>query len=448
MSSAFSFPFCISSDRNRRAQATHLLITKIFEQTLQSDAGIYMHMTSVFCTKASCHIDEEWGQSVVDLVNSRLGLSINYVPPSSPRSLREGKYSETPKPLRNKQSQERASHYRYVTILPVDTDDTDASRQQRFLEANRAYAWPEYPSMENKSRRHHNEFKRRSGLRSYSSASPVYSSRAYPDEHSFRLPDFVKRVFAPPNCLTPATSSMDDSVSPCSSRPHSDITGSNRQLLTKAVFGNLSPDRFPLRVSPRSTTTPKMRIRKSKSSNVRDQASIPRSNAKPWQDTFEHKQRLNWSVSIDGQSTPLRLSRESQALRPDFSSSMQVRPGKSHLGSTDSTAHQSRSVLSQSRYSTVPAPDFRASNSCFQSLGDLLDDPHSASTLRQLQMEADVEKFLNSAPKPRPLTASEINQICEQAENIDTLPEILTSLLASTSFRPLMTSSSSDVQKD
>lgn len=197
--------------------------------------------------------------------------------------------------------------------------------------------------------------------------------------YSLRLPDICKRVFAPPNCLTPEAPSPERKH--YKDRAPQYIDPRQRAILSRAIFGpdvardNRRVEQYPGTFVSTSILSP------------------PRRPDVPW------------------------LSRDTLG-RPSKTPTGHPRVWS---GLFDWTSRSARTA--DSEYSvnvTAPLPKLAAT---------------TASIDRAAQMESDIQAFLDSVPPSIPLTAEEITSLCERGGGIISRSTSVTSPEASQASR-------------
>lgn len=381
--------------------------------------------------EASSTVDREWGHSVVNLVNHKLDIHIDYVPPPSPERVPSKQHRATKR--KSKQSATRANDLHPSFSLPsADAPDLFRARHQDPRIQTHRSLFPKSPEQMAYGS---------SDDRGENAASPAtFYSRTYSSTNSLRLPEFLKRVFAPPNCCTPTVSSPERSL--VSYRDHMTPRDNRRQreILNEAVFGPLSPDHSPGFLSRKSTSPPIIESKRSRRPTRRS------ASTEPFILMLESKNPLeirHWQLQPGARQPASDRSLESSA--EDLSETLYSKAEDAQSVSCPMRSQSHDLRMSCSCYSAVPILDVRGSELDFIETGGPSSESDSTSGAREAQMEADIRRFLESAPDPCPLTASQISQLCEQAESVEDVSKMMSDLMvvAKSPQKPKTTSSSS-----
>ena len=280
-----------------------------------------------------------WGSDVISTVNSSLDMDMEYTPPKDADS------NHLQSTSRQDGSRGRTADREHCTPLP---------RTQCHEHLHRRTA---------------------EQLRTPQKDTDPFYKHHEPSAYALRLPDFIKRVFAPPNCLTPEAS------------PRKDLNHHllfdrmrHKAVLDQAVFGT-RPKRDHVRIKSQDLRLPRL--------------------LSPEHTRFD----IPW-LSTDTEGHALRTPRTQT--RP-WSGMMKWSSNSKILSTQGVPSIEPDLERSKSMYSTIPytSESFQAKNAT--SLDSLQ---------RALQMEQDVQAFLDSAQPPNPLTAREITLICEQGGGI------------------------------
>lgn len=328
-----------------------------------------------------------WGSDVISEVNSRLDLNLEYeaypYPGDASHSSREGTPSgragsgsaicnSLPALASSYVRQERSyrpgareQHVSAQKAVDSDASDTPHIRRGNFRPGT-------YP----------------------------YTHRNY-SSYSLRMPDFVKRIFAPPNCLTPKEFEYDNAPTyGIDSQQYSFVLSKRqRDVLDAAVFSQTSMQNQIVRqVDTRwpvdRTCEDRERIPWQSLDLKEDVARIPARTAEQWSSLADWRAQTNEHVVRQTASSHDRT--QSVDIEDEMSAS---------------TVSCSELRDSQSVYSPVPSLEEPFMETQHRSL-DIIDKRMSR---RGQSMENDIKAFLASTPLTKPLTALEITQICEMS---------------------------------
>lgn len=402
-------------------------------------------MPAFLSPKVTSLVDLDWGRSVISLVNNRLNLTMNYLPETAAEDLVASATPTTPDRVDNNQlktprrSRIVISSQKNQPSQPKPIDLELRPRQQSsMLKRRDEYNMrggthicliPQSPKEATWSDRDPFNTCGMDREDLFSHGPTGMYSRSQPSAHSLRMPDFLKRVFAPPNCLTPATSSPERLVAPYSHQRTAKTERRERRILTEAVFGPLNGTAAQ-HIEPRAMTLPVSRMKKKSRAPLpltslfgrESTHSEPQTGARNWSGA-EHLGAACENLHVDKGTVPGDLTDS-----PSFVCRSEAERGYQSGEHLDLDLATPDSLRSQSLYASVPMPELEDRTS--ERPTAILDDSvHSsasdAARLREIQMEKDIEHFLSSAPPLNPLSASQINQLCEQAENVDDMARIL-----------------------
>lgn len=354
-----------------------------------------------------------WGQSVVSLVNSKLDISIPYTY-SSPNTCNEDEYTEM-SPASSYTSQQSA---RAVSINDGEREIELSSGVNGYMSQlfhnGQLLSEDDLTTTPRFEVQSYDAICRQRRSRSLSERCLRSSDQLYRPSQStsgLRLPDFLKRMFPPPNCLHPKMDSPERGATPDRLFYHTGHRHPLRPAFNEVIASTLNDNRHPSSSVP--TRKPRA-VHQSNpwcSINTRGQLLATTNIQTASQAEASDLQARNLAAKTTRMAPVCNLPRVSDtmkstgATRTNFEHS--ETPGEHSQSRTlmeaigDSRIDGARSYLSRSVLSTQAT---------------------ARAESRQLQIDRDIEDFLNNPPALYPLNASQITTLCETAGQLTCKP--------------------------
>lgn len=360
--------------------------------------------------KSPCEIDREWGHSVVALVNSKLSLNMDYPSPLTSARLSEPHGS--------------ASHGRERATLVEDfsdsgrlvPEDVPCPRSSTPVAApitptkTAAVVQPcsqARPGIDPAVPRH-------STLIRIPQSQERFSFQQ-PSAHSLRMPDFFKRVFAPPNCLTPEIPSPERPVPV--SESFIEREQKKNDFLERAIFGPHPGCAGSRARANKYITLPQATSLACRSYFAGSPPTVVASTGKDWCD-LEHWRRdqaLQESACIETMH-----SSRSKAFCEDSDEA---------LFSSTSTGIADL-FYSESCYSTIPETGDKNSPGTEGAapIGLCRSSTNAEASLkaseRKAQIDRDIQAFLESGLTPVPLSGTGTTKLSDEHDVAAAVPDV------------------------